>query len=176
MYNKGLNLRKVAILFVYLAITVVFTNCDKKDNDGDGKRKISAEEQQLVGTWGVYWDGGLVYRFYNDGTYIFYAHFTSFADMRARGFWSLTDGLLKCKAQWGRQTNKDTAGYIEEFGYVWTPWGEFETFEYNIRFGIEDISPSYMGKEYFDILRGSSFDKPMDRFIKDNVGGSVNGM
>ena len=168
---------RYSVLAAILIAMAGFNSCNKNDDDGFKKRKLSTEELKLVGTWGVYWNGGVAYRFFDDGTYILYYHFTSSPDARAKGYWSLSDGLLKYKAQWSTQTNTNTAGYFEEFGYQWTPWGGWEEGENNIRFGIQDGNSSYAGREYFDILwSNGSFDISTDRYIKDNVGGSVKGM
>jgi len=135
------------------------------------KRSLNSAEQKLVGTWGMYFDGTTIYKFNADGTYICYSHFYSFTDMRAWGFWSIKNGVLTRTAQWSYQTNKDTAGYIEEWGYTWTPWGEWETFSYLVRFGTEDESSSYRGKQYVDIYKSeSNFSKGTQRYIKDLVG------
>ncbi len=135
------------------------------------KRTLNSEEKKIVGTWGVYFDGSQVYKFYNDGTYIMVSHFTSFPDMRARGFWSINNGILTKTAQYSRQTNKDTAGYFEEWGYIWTPWGNWETSTRTVRFGVDTAGvTSYPGKQYFDEYTGSSFNIGTCRFIKDLVG------
>jgi len=133
------------------------------------KRVLSSTEQKLVGVWGNYFDGTQVLKFNADGTYIGYFHFTLGTDMRARGFWSIKNGMLYRVAQWGYQTNKDTAGYIEEWGYTWTPWGEWEPSDYKVRFGIDD--GSFKGKEYVDIYKNeSNFSKGSQRYIRGRVG------
>jgi len=135
------------------------------------KRILNSAEKKLVGTWGIYWDGNIVYRFNADGTYICYSHFSMFTDSRTRGFWSIKNGVLTRTAQWSYQTNKDTKGYIEEWGYVWTPWGKWETYTNLVRFGTEDSSSSFSGRRYVDIYKSeSSFDKSLNRYIIDRVG------
>ena len=133
------------------------------------KRVLNKDEQKLVGTWGSYFDGGQVYRFYADGTYIAYHHFTSFADMRQRGFWSINNGVLTCISQWSSQTDRDTYGYYEEFGYVWSPWGDVEIWTHKIGFTIDQNS--FAGKQCFDFLDAhDEFQLQTDRYIKDRVG------
>ena len=139
------------------------------------RRALNSEEKKLVGTWGNYFDGNTVYKFYNNGTYIMYAHFTSFSDMRARGFWSINNGMLTKTAQWSRQTNRDTAGYIEEWGYIWTPWGNWETSMKSIRFGIDEAGEtSFPGRQYFDEdYDQEGFRMSINRYIKDRIGSSI---
>ena len=134
----------------------------------DTNRVLNADEKKLVGTWGVYWDGSQVYKFYADGTYIGYHHFTSFQDMRQRGSWSINNGVLTLKAQWSRQTDRNTEGYYEEFGRVWSPWGKWETSVCNIRFGVDQNS--FEGKQCIDLMSDGNFYLQTDRFIKDRVG------
>ncbi|MCL2788556.1 MAG: InlB B-repeat-containing protein [Micrococcales bacterium] len=135
------------------------------------ERALSSVEKKLVGTWGIYWDGGTVYRFYGDGTYIMYAHFTMFNDMRARGFWSIDKDVLTLVAQWSTAYSSYSDGYFEEWGYYWRPWGEPETAVYGVRFGVADADSSFAGKDYVDLLRpNSEFETAMNRYIRDRIG------
>jgi len=132
-------------------------------------RVLTAEEKKLVGTWGSFFDGSQVYKFYADGTYIGYHHFTSFADMRQRGSWSINNGVLTLTAQWSSQTDKNTNGYFEEFGYVWSPWGKWETSTKKIKFGTDQSS--FAGKQCLDFIDAhDTFQIQTDRYIKDRVG------
>ena len=183
MTKVRMNLRKVAIIVACLAVTAIFAACDKTNDDNGGgkkpnddetnddeKRELSVEEQKLVGTWGAQWDGSVVYRFYDNGSYILYAHYTSFNDMRARGYWTLKNGVLTCNAQWSTQTNTNIAGYFEEWGYAWTPWSDWETNVKEIVFGVVSTG-SYAGKEYFEY-----YHYEWTAFIKDRIGSGILGM
>jgi hypothetical protein len=73
MLKVRLNLRKVAMVFACLAVTIVFATCGKNggdDNDGNGGGKIDVK---LIGTWS-YDSGGEHhnYFFIKDGTAKFF--------------------------------------------------------------------------------------------------------
>jgi len=140
------------------------------------KRVLNSAEKRLVGTWGSYYDGNSVYLFRADGTFFHYDHpdYSNFSDSMWRGYWSIKNGKITRTFQWCDQTNKDTKGYFEEFGYAWTPWSKWETSVNNIlisKFGSDHTG--YPGKEYIEMYRiGDPSGESTRQFIRDRVGSS----
>ena len=71
MLKVRLNLRKVAMVFACLAVTIVFATCGKNggdDNDGN-------IDPKLVGSWGYFGDKTVpkVYIFNQDGSFLHYS-------------------------------------------------------------------------------------------------------
>jgi len=118
------------------------------------------DDLRIIGDWFVWWDGNSSWKFYEDGAFIRYNHFTgNFRDSRVQGFYSYKNGVLWGTAQWSYATH---AG--------WEDWGFWENFSYHkAEIGIVDSDSSFAGKEFLSIYRteNSTPSVASDIFVKD---------
>ena len=104
MTKFRLNLRRVAIVFACLAVTMMFAACDNKkgddDENGDGNGDGGKIDTKLVGTWELMeiWNwGGYNYTYYyhftfdKDGSFVYG---DSRANRNASGKYSTANGKI----------------------------------------------------------------------------------
>jgi len=136
MTKSGFNLRKVATIIACLVVTTIFASCDQTNGDGNGERgrTLTADEQKLVGDWGMvnasggvydiktgqylFPQGyGIVYYFVKDGTFnqiLFNNSSISKYAQFSKGLWSASNGTVSMTKREYQSSSDD--------GKTWTKW------------------------------------------------------